>query len=247
MCSLNSPDRAPETAVPLALLAGGLGTRLGKTTAQCPKSLVEVAGRPFIEHQLALLASRGIRHLVICVGHLGQAIEQTVGDGRRWGLQVQYSSDGPHLRGTAGALRHALPLLGDTFWVLYGDSYLETDFAAPLRRLQDDAEAWGVMTVCRNRNQWDRSNVLLRAGRVAAYDKHNPSPEMEYIDYGLGVLRAEALAGGEETDLADVYRRLAGSGRLLAHPVRGRFYEIGSLQGRSETEARLLAHEVGRR
>ncbi len=234
-----SPPPDPLRIRPLALLAGGLGTRLGPLTANLPKALVPVAGQPFLAHQLAHLARSGIREVVICTGHLGDAIAASAGDGSRWGLHLQYAEDGPTLRGTAGALRRALPLLGEIFWVLYGDSYLETDYMAPMRQLSAHPDALGVMTVCHNRNQWDRSNVAVQNGRVIVYDKKTLEPAMEYIDYGLGVLCAEALRQGEESDLADVYQRLARAGRLLAHPVSGRFYEIGSPAGLADTEAHL--------
>lgn len=235
---------ADSPSTPLALLAGGLGTRLGALTAHQPKSLVPVAGRPFVAHQLALLARSGVRRVVVCTGHFSRAITETVGDGSRWGLHVAYSDDGPSRCGTAGALRRALPLLGDSFWVLYGDSYLETDYIAPLRQLLSDPAALGLMTVCHNRNQWDRSNVAVHQGRVVVYDKRSSDASMEYIDYGLGVLRAEALRQGEESDLADVYARLARSGQLLARPVSGRFYEIGSPAGLADTAAYLARPEV---
>lgn len=235
----SQPTDSSRLTAPLALLAGGLGTRLGAQTAHCPKALVPVAGRPFLHHQLALLARRGVREVVLCTGHMSDAIEQEIGDGSRWGLCVRYSPDGPGLRGTAGALRQALPLLGDVFWVLYGDSYLDTDYLAPLNRLQADPLALGVMTVCHNRNQWDKSNVSVRDGHVLVYDKKSSNRALQHIDYGLGALRADALSEGEERDLSDVYARLARRGRLLAEVVSGRFYEIGSPAGLADTEAHL--------
>src|SRR5918911_107369 len=149
--------------VPVAVLAGGLATRLRPVTLTVPKALVEVAGRPFVDHQLALLARHGVRRAVLCVGHLGEQVERHLGRSAH-GVELAYSYDGPGLLGTGGALRKALPLLGEVFWVLYGDSYLEFDYAGALGRFLTSG-ALGLMTVLRNEGRWDRSNVAFREGR----------------------------------------------------------------------------------
>ena len=116
--------------LPVAILAGGLATRLGPLTQRLPKALLPVAGRPFIHWQLALLAQQGVTQVVLCAGHLGEQIQATVGDGSGFGMTVRYSFDGAVLLGTGGALKRALPMLGAAFFVLYGDSYLRCSFAA---------------------------------------------------------------------------------------------------------------------
>ena len=222
--------------VPVAILAGGLATRLGAVAAQKPKALVEVAGRPFVDHQLALLQRRGVRRVVLLVGHLGDEIERHVGDGRRFGLQARVLHDGPELLGTGGALRRAAALLGPLFFVLYGDSLADVDYAALLRALPEEAE--GLMTVLRNEGRWDASNVVFEGGRLLRYDKRARVPEMRHVDYGVGLLRARALerlpAAGP-SDLAELYTALAAEGRLQGFEVYQRFYEIGSPSGLAET------------
>ena len=178
--------------LPVAVLAGGLATRLGPLTKQTPKCLLDVAGRPFVHHQLARLRKQGVERVVLCLGYLGEQVAEAVGDGSAFGLEVAYSFDGPELRGTAGAIRRALPLLGPAFFVLYGDSYLECRYAA----VQAAFEASGrlaLMTVFRNEGRWDTSNVEFRDGRILAYDKTARTPAMQHIDYGLGVLDRRAL------------------------------------------------------
>jgi len=226
---------------PLAILAGGLATRLQAEARHTPKSMLMVAGRPFIEHQLEKLRSQGVERVVICTGHLGEAIDRHVGDGRAFGLSVTYSQDGERLLGTAGALRKARPQLGPHFFVLYGDSYLDVNLEEVFRFFHSQNKL-GLMTLHENKNRWDRSNVVCRVGHVIRYDKQNPDPEMTYIDYGLSLLRREALAevpeqGGE--DLSEVFRRLVARGELLGYPVQRRFYEIGSPEGLAETRAYL--------
>ena len=230
----------------VAILAGGLATRLRPVTESLPKSLLEVNGEPFAVHQLRLLQSKGIRRVVLCVGHLGEQVQRAIGDGSALGLQVDYSFDGPALLGTAGAIRKALPKLGGSFFVMYGDSYLPCDYAVIARNFES-AGVLGMMTVFRNEGKWDTSNVEFEAGKILAYSKTNRIPRMRYIDYGLGVFRAEAfenLPVHKACDLAEVYKDLLKRKRLAAFEVHERFYEIGSPAGLRETAEFLAAREA---
>jgi NDP-sugar pyrophosphorylase family protein len=237
------PPELTSEDIPVAILAGGLATRLRPITLQVPKVMVPLAGRPFVDHLLSLLSRNGIRRVVFCLGHLGEQVEEHVGDGSRFGVQVQYSHDGKRLLGTGGALRQALPLLGDVCAVLYGDSYLDVDYRAIFEAfLADDAQ--GLMTVMRNDNQWDRSNVVFRGGRLLCYDKKSASAEMTHIDYGLSLLRRSALEripADDFFDLADLFRDLVREGRMIGQEIGRRFFEIGSPRGLAETEQHLLA------
>jgi NDP-sugar pyrophosphorylase family protein len=233
----------------VAILAGGLATRLRPATQTVPKSLLELNGEPFAVHQLRLLQSKGIRRAVLCVGHLGELIQRAIGDGSALGLQVDYSFDGPALLGTAGAVRNALPKLGQSFFVMYGDSYLPCDYAAIASNFES-ARVLGMMTVFRNEGKWDTSNVEFEAGMetgtILAYSKTNRTSRMRYIDYGLGAFRAEAfqtLPLGKACDLAELYRDLLQQRQLAAFEVRERFYEIGSPEGLQETAEVLTAKE----
>lgn len=226
---------------PVAILAGGLATRLRPVTEKIPKALVEVAGQPFLAHQLRLLKRAGLRKAVLCVGYRGEMIEEQFGDGASAGMELSYSFDGPALLGTGGALKKALPLLGNHFLVLYGDSYLPIDYSEPVRRFMASGHP-GLMTVFRNAGQWDTSNVFFENGAIRSYTKKNPNPEMRHIDYGLGVFSAAAFSSwpdGAPFDLADVYQRLIAQGTLAGHEVTQRFYEIGSPAGLAELDALL--------
>ena len=223
---------------PVAILAGGLATRLRPITERIPKALIEVAGRPFIARQLDYLHSQGITRVVLCTGYLGEQIETSVGDGRAFGLDVRYSPDGPTLLGTGGALKQALPSLGEHFFVLYGDSFLLCDFRDVHQEFVSSGRP-ALMTVLKNNDRWDKSNVLLHGGRIVEYNKYSPRPEMQYIDYGLSILSADVLgsySAGQSFDLADVYYKLSLAGELAGHEVHERFYEIGSPEGLKEAE-----------
>ncbi len=221
--------------LPVAILAGGLATRLRPIAETIPKALVDVAGTPFILRQLDYLRQQGFSRVVLCVGFLGEQIEAVVGDGSTLGLSVSYSRDWPKLMGTGGALKQALPLLDSQFLVLYGDSYLPIDFASVERAFLASGKP-ALMTVQRNADRWDKSNVLFEDDVIVAYNKRNPTPDMRHIDYGLGAISAEVLANDDTGafDLADVYHRLSLSGQLAGYEVQERFYEIGSHEGLAE-------------
>ena len=229
-------------SLPVAILAGGLATRLGEAARDTPKLLIDVAGKPFAAQQLQLLKRNGVSDVVFCLGHLGERVEAALGDGSAYGLRVRYSCDGERLLGTGGALRNAMPLLGEAFLVLYGDSYLECDYQAIAGAfLASDRE--GLMTVFKNDGRWDKSNVQFSDGRIVRYDKVNRTPEMRHIDYGLGALKARALARYSADcalDLMTVYQDLIADGGLAASEVTDRFYEIGTPAGLEETRRHLV-------
>ncbi|MGA7523673.1 MAG: sugar phosphate nucleotidyltransferase [Acidobacteriaceae bacterium] len=234
-CAAHWPPR-------LALLAGGLATRLRPLTTTTPKSLITIAGEPFLAHQLRLLRAGGIREVVICCGYLGSQIEDFAGDGSRFGLSIAYSYDGETRLGTGGALRAALPLLGRQFLVMYGDSWL-TEPIEPIWRAFCDSRKPALMAVFRNRNRWGASNVEYRKGFVVRYDKLRPSVTMHHIDYGLQVLDAGVLERQSVPlfDLSDVLSGLADYSLLAGYETAERFYEIGSFPGLRETEAVVAA------
>jgi NDP-sugar pyrophosphorylase family protein len=223
---------------PVAVLAGGLATRLRPITEKIPKALIAVAGRPFICRQLEYLRGQGITRVVLCTGYLGDQIAAVVGDGAVYDLELIYSPDGPTLLGTGGALKKALPALGKAFFVLYGDSFLPCDFVAVQQAFVASGRP-ALMTIFHNGDRLDKSNVLFRDGQIVEYNKSSPRPEMEYIDYGLGVVSAEIFDGyppAQAFDLADVYHALSVSGKLAGYEVHKRFYEIGSHEGLLEAE-----------
>ena len=221
---------------PVAILAGGLAKRLRPLTETIPKALVDFNGTPFIAHQLHLLKKSGIEKVVICAGHLGEMIREYVGDGSRFGVHATFSFDGGRLLGTAGAIKKALPLLGDTFFVLYGDSYL----ICPYRGIQKEfyvSGKLGLMTVYKNDGAWDTSNVEFADGQILVHNKENKTDRMRHIDYGLGVFKASAfemVPENEAFDLSRLYILLIEKGELAAFEVRRRFYEIGSFEGLKE-------------
>ncbi|MGI8715314.1 MAG: NTP transferase domain-containing protein [Solirubrobacteraceae bacterium] len=228
---------------PVCILAGGLGTRLGSRVRDTPKPLLEVAGEPFLVHQLRLLARYGARRVVLCVGYLGELIESRIG-GARFGVQIGYSYDGPRPIGTLGALRKAAPALGPRFLVLYGDTYLRLDYLAAAGAWER-SEQPAMMTVLLNEGRWDVSNAAFDGHRVR-YDKRAPTIDMAWIDYGLGGLRADALdlVGPAVPELSDLYQELSQRGELFGYAAQERFYEIGTPDALAETDAFLSAQRA---
>lgn len=224
---------------PVCILAGGRGTRLGERVRDTPKPLLELAGEPFLVHQLRALAAQRVTEVVLCVGYRGELIESRLGESC-CGIAIRYSHDAPGLDGTLGAVRRALPLLGRRFLVLYGDTYLRIDYGAAF-------SAWvasglpAMMSVFRNDGSLDASNALYADGRVLAYDKRAPRAQMKWIDYGLGGLQRDALelVSEELSDLSDLYHLLAARGLLYGVLAEQRFYEIGTPSALAQTEAFL--------
>jgi MurNAc alpha-1-phosphate uridylyltransferase len=225
--------------LPVCILAGGLGSRLGETVRDTPKPLLEVGGEPFLLHQLRLLASHGVERVVLCVGYLGELIEAGIG-AERFGIEVAYSYDAPELDGTLGAIRRAAGQLGKRFLILYGDTYLRVDYAGAACAWEESGLS-GLMAVLRNEGRWDTSNALYADGRVVAYDKRSPVAGMHWIDYGLGGLEAAALdlVPTAESDLSGLYHHLAAAGQLCGYEATERFYEIGTPDALAEADAFL--------
>jgi NDP-sugar pyrophosphorylase family protein len=227
---------------PIVVLAGGLATRMRPLTEQLPKALLEVAGEPFIAHQLRLLAREGIRDVKLLVGYRWEQIERFVGDGSKFGVQVDYIVDGPTLLGTGGAVRRALGRLGPEFLVTYSDSWLDAPYA-PVVEAFHASGLPALMCVFRNENRWDASNVQFENDIIRCYSKKVRLREMHHIDWGLGLLKAsvvETRRTDKSWDLAELYEELSTSARLAGYEMTRRFYEIGSIRGLAETN-RLLS------
>lgn len=221
------------------ILAGGLATRMRPLTETIPKALIPIAGRPFIDHQLAWLAAHGVTDVVLSVGYLGEALSAHVGDGAAFGLRVRTVDEGPNLRGTAGAVRLAFDqgALEERFLVTYGDSFLPIDFSAVFDAFAASG-APALMTVFRNQGRWDTSNVIFDGRMVSLYDKQRrtrPAEEFAFIDYGLSALERRVVAAeiptGAKADLADLFHALSQRGELAGYESAERFYEIGSPAG----------------
>lgn len=223
-----------------AILAGGLGTRLWPLTKEVPKPMAPVAGAPYLEHQLRLLARQGIRDIVLLTGYLGDQIEEYFHDGERWNLTIRYSRETAPL-GTGGALREARSLLAETFLVIYGDSYLPIPYAEVLALLEN-SKATGVVAVYDNRfgDTSVRNNIAVdEQGRVIRYGKDSvDDPSLTYVEagvlaFGRRVLKLLPPEGAVSLE-KEVFPQLIARRDLVAYRTRQRFYDIG-------TPERLLA------
>lgn len=233
------------------ILAGGLGTRMRPVTETVPKVLIPVLGRPFVDYQLQWLQSQGFDDVVLSVGYKGGMVRDHVGDGSKYGVRVSYTDEGEKLMGTGGALRVALDagLLQESFFVLYGDSYLSLDLRMAWTHFEESGQP-ALMTVFNNGGQWETSNVIYDGSRIVLYDKRRPNPrssEMSHVDYGLTGFRrdciAERVPAGVKSDMAELLRDLSVEGRLAGFEVFERFYEIGSASGLADLEKHLVVQK----
>lgn len=221
----------------VAILTGGLATRLGDLTRNKPKSMLKIRGKTFLEYQLELLKRAEIKNIVMCIGHMGEQIERHFGNGRNYGVNIEYSLE-DKLLGTAGALKKADALLNEVFFTMYGDSYLFLDFPAAMRYFKSQNKL-ALMTVYKNYDRYARSNTVVEGNSVKNFSKKERTEGMVYIEYGANIFNKEALRMIPENQfysLDDVFHRLVEMDELLAFEVKERFYEIGSPQGVKEFE-----------
>jgi N-acetyl-alpha-D-muramate 1-phosphate uridylyltransferase len=224
---------------PVLILAGGLGTRVKALTRDLPKSLIPINGQPFVSYQLRLLADRGVRDVVLCVGYGNEPLRQYVEDGSKFGLNVQYCYDGDQLLGTGGAVQKAAGMVGSPFAMIYGDSYLDVDFD-PIYRTFIQSGKKALMTVYRNENQLIPSNLLFENGLIVAYEKKQPLPTMKHCDFGLSFFHCGAFAGTQPPfDLSIVIEKLIAEKQLAGFESAQRFFEVGSEQGVQDLEHHL--------
>ena len=188
----------------LVILAGGMATRLYPVTLEIPKSLIDINGKPFIQHQIDLIKSKDINKIVLCLGNFAKPIEDYLGDGNSDSLDIKYSYDGDTLLGTGGAIKKAFPLLSDPFMIMYGDSYLNIEYI-DIMEYFNNFDKLGLMTVMKNENKWDKSNIVFRGGRIVKYEKVDAA-EFDYIDYGFNILRKSALTPFMNEDKFDLKR-----------------------------------------
>jgi len=221
----------------MAILAGGLATRLGDLTKGQPKSMVQISGKPFLEYQLDFLKRQAVRDIILCTGRFKEQIENYFRDGKEFGVNMKYSRE-DKLLGTAGALKKAEPLLNDAFFTMYGDSYLFLDFNRVMSYFKSRNKL-ALMTVYKNYDRYDRSNAVVEGNLVKKFSKKEKTKEMVYIEYGVNIFKKEVLRMIPENQfysLDDLFPRLIEIEELLAFEVGERFYEIGSPQGLREFE-----------
>ncbi len=219
----------------VAILAGGLATRLGDLTRNQPKSMVKIWGEPLLEYQLELLKRGGIKDIVLCVSHMGEQIERHFGNGREYGVNIKYSVE-DKLLGTAGALKKAETLLNDIFFTIYGDSYVFVDFPAAMRYFKSQKKL-ALMTVYKNYDRYDRSNTAVEGNLVKKFSKKEKTKDIIYIEYGANIFRKGVMKMIPENQfhsLEELFPHLIEMDELLAFDVKERFYEIGSSQGLKE-------------
>lgn len=240
---MSSPSEDSDIRIPLPLLilAGGLATRLQPVTNTLPKSLVPVAGKPFLDHQLFLLKRSGFKQVLLCAGHFANQIKQHISQNATAGLNVVVVEDGPELLGTGGAVFQAAQLLKSDCCVIYGDSYLEINYRLVYEMFQS-SPGFSVMTIFHNENRREKSNVKLLDDNLIIYDK-NHCTDMDYVDYGFMILRQGHLAlapNSKKFDLAELLKMISTQGLLKGFCINRPYFEIGSIEGINELEKHLL-------
>jgi MurNAc alpha-1-phosphate uridylyltransferase len=202
------------------ILAAGRGERMRPLTDTTPKPLLQAGGKALIEYHLEALAAAGFDTVVINHAHLGEQLQQALGDGSRFGLRIRYSPEGEALE-TGGGIFRALPLLGDgPFAVINGDVWSDYPYAR-LRRLQPER---AHLVLVDNPPQHPQGDFLLQGGRVAV-------GEGQRLTFsGIGVYHPTLFAGCREEafPLAPLLRRAMAEGRVSGEHYRGQWFDIGT-------------------
>jgi len=229
----------------IVILCGGKATRLYPLTKKISKSMLKIAGKPFLEHQINLLKKNGIRDIILCVGYKAEQIKKYFKNGEKFGVKIKYSSDGKKLLGTGGALKKAEDLLEDSFLVMWGDSYLPFNFRKAIKFFKKYNKL-GLMTVYKNLDRYEPSNVEIEKNLVKSYSKKRKTRKMKYIDYGVSIFRKDVLKIIPESkvyDLSKLQQALIRKKQLLAYPAEKRFYQIGSPGGLEEFK-KYIIHNI---
>lgn len=220
------------------ILAAGRGERMRPLTDTVPKPLLQVGGKALIEWHLEALAMAGFRNIVINHAHLGAQIETALGDGRRYGVSIQYSPEGEALE-TAGGIANALPLLGEKpFLVVNGDVFCDYDFA----RLSHLAcalppERVAHLVLVDNPVQHPAGDFYL------ANNMLTEQGDAKLTFSGIGVYRPELFAGvvrGAKAKLAPLLHQAIEQGKVSGEHYRGRWVDVGTPQRLQELDEALV-------
>ena len=221
--------------IPIVILAGGLATRLRPLTEKIPKSMLIIDDKPFVYYQLKLFEISGVKQVHFCLGFLGEIVEEYIKENFAESFILSFSYDKDPLLGTGGAIVNAFSFLPETFFITYGDSYLDINYKDVYITYMDKRdENIGLMTVFRNSGKWDESNVIFTNDMIELYSKKNKTSLMNYIDFGLGILSKchfSKKIAGNNFDLSEIYETLSIKKKLYGFEVFNRFYEVGSFSG----------------
>ena len=227
------------------ILAGGLGTRLRPLTHKTPKCMTLINNKPFLEYQLLLLKKQGINSILLCVAYLHEQIQNYFGDGKKWGLTLQYSVEEQPL-GTGGALKKAQVLLQDRFLLLYGDSYLPIAYKDIITAFTSSKKK-GLMVVYDNHDTHDtKNNVRVEQGEVKSYDKKEPRKDFNGVEAGVLVFKKEIIdlmPPQESFSLEEeIFPKLIQQNQMGAFMIRQKFYDIGTVRRLKDAE-KILTNE----
>jgi D-glycero-D-manno-heptose 1,7-bisphosphate phosphatase len=236
MTAARSPAAArPRQAV---ILAGGRGTRLGALTETRPKPMVEIQGKPFLEYQIEQLRDQGFGKVLLLLGYLPEVIQRHFGDGRHWGVQIQYSVSAVEDE-TARRLRLAAPLLDPCFFLLYCDNYWPMRMDNMWSRFLA-AQAPAMITVYTNKDGYTRDSVRVdNDGYVTVYDKSCRQPGLKGVEISYALMEKSLIEALPEANVSieeALYAHLAERRQLLAYLTDHRYYSVGALHRLPLTE-----------
>ena len=228
--------------LPIVVLVGGLGRRLGNKVKKNPKPLIKINGKPFLEIILTNLINKGFKKIVLCTGYLESKILKFVKK-KKIKAKIIISSDGKSLLDTGGAIKKARNKVSNKFFLMYGDTFLPIDFEKIEKKYLKQKKPV-LMTILKNNNKFDKSNVFYNK-KTLLYSKDNYDAKMKYIDYGLLVFNKNVFKTikKKKFPLSLLLNKLSLKNLIYGYKVYKRFYEIGSIKGLRETKKYLKSYE----
>jgi len=227
-------------------MAGGLATRLRPLTEDTPKSLILIEGKPFLQYQIELLNRNGIKEIVLCLGYMGNKIEDYFGNGNRFGVKIKYSYE-DNLLGTGGALKLVEPHLDEHFFLIWGDSYVRLDYQEMYAfHIKNDRKFEVTMAIFYNIRNYDKSNIAYEHGKIKKYEKHSKDV-LKYIDAGIMVINKELLERipvSRVFQIEEIFSQLAKQEKIQPFLIKKRYYEIGSIKGLNQFKKFINRNQI---
>ena len=219
-----------------------MGTRLRPLTHEVPKPMIIIRNKPFLYYQIIYLKRSGIKNILLLVGYLGDQIKNYFGDGSIFGLSIKYSED-KHCLGTGGAIKQAAQLLDDSFFLIYGDSFLPIEYDKIFERFIENGKR-GLLVISHNSDPFARGNITIdKDSNIIRYEKDGSNSRLKYIDAGVGVLSKDILTFLGQHEITSLEKE--GFPELIKHKELAgfitdeRFYDIGTVAGLNKFRRRL--------
>ncbi len=215
--------------LPVVILAGGLGKRMSSKYKNIQKCMIKIKNKPFIHYVLTNLEKNKVKNVIFLLGHRSKDVTKFLNKKKYlYNLKIQISYDGKNLLGTGGAVKKSLDLINNDFILTYADSYLEYNFQKIVKYYLKN-KLTSLITVYKNKNGTDKSNIILKNNKIINYGKDNLN-QYNYIDWGISIFNKNIFKGIKKRkfDLNLIYNTQIEKKLLYGYRVFKKYREIGT-------------------